>query len=539
MNRTILLSGIAAITLGIAGASQAQSTRADRAATAGLPPAAAVSSPNAVQFATAMPADASGSLVLPLAASSDLAQRAGALDAATRDAINRALTSAEFKYGAGKTLSLRGIGNWSRILIVGLGATANAADVQTAGAVAGRALMQEAGAVTVLTEGLSPAQGNDFATGMGLGEYRSDLYRTAERQPTARGATTLVGGNANAAQALYQAQGRALVDAMLWARDISNEPANVVYPQVFVERARAAFSGIRGVTIEVLDEVAMQRLGMGAILGVGRGSERPPRMLIIRYRGQGAPATGPVVLAGKGITFDSGGISIKPSTNMGNMKFDMAGAASVTGAVLSLARSGAPVDVVAIAALAENMPGGSAIRPGDVLRAMNGRTIEIGSTDAEGRLVLADALSYAQAQLRPAAVVDVATLTGAVGGALGNEYAGLFSRHPALAAQLTTAGSATGEELWQLPLHPSYAEDTGSTIADLKNGGGSGAGAGVGAYFIGEFVNRTTPWAHIDMANVGWNTSATDRSPAGAAGWGVRLLDRFVRDFAPVTAQSE
>jgi leucyl aminopeptidase len=324
---------------------------------------------------------------------------------------------------------------------------------------------------------------------------------------------------------------------MTWTRDVSNEPANVIYPESFVARAQAAFAGVRGVQIQALDVPAMERLGMGAILGVGRGSERPPRLLVVRYSGAGAPEGGPIVLAGKGITFDSGGLSLKTGDGMLNMKMDMSGAASVTGAVLALARSGAPVNVVAIAALAENMPDGDAIRPGDVLTAMNGKTIEVISTDAEGRLVLADALAWAERNLAPAAVIDVATLTGAVRGALGDEYAGLFSRHDDLAAQLEAAGRATGETLWRLPLHDSYREDIRSNIADIKNSAGSnaGAGAGTGAYFIGEFISRDIPWAHVDIANVAWS-NANDWKPDGSAAFGVRLLERFVRDFRPPSA---
>ena len=392
--------------------------------------------------------------------------------------------------------------------------------------------------MTVAAEGLSAEQLAELATGMGIGEYRSDLHDTIDRAGGDMAPTTIAASTAAAAEPLYRRRGVALIDAVTWTRDLSNEPANIVYPESFVERTRAAFAGVRGVTIEVLDVPAMERLGMGAILGVGQGSTRPPRMLIVRYRGEGAPEN-PIVMAGKGITFDSGGISIKPSANMGDMKMDMSGAASVTGAVLALARSEAPVHVVSIAALAENMPDGGAIRPADVLRAMNGKTIEIISTDAEGRLVLADALAYADARLSPAAVVDVATLTGAIGTALGDDYSGLFTRHDALATQLLSAGDATGEAMWRMPIHASYAEEAASPIADLRNGGsGGGGGASFGAYFIGEFISRSVPWAHIDMANEAWGP-ANDVKPAGSAGWGVRMLERFVRDFQPVAGEVE
>jgi leucyl aminopeptidase len=479
------------------------------------------------------PGAAGGTLVLPLGAETDLAARAGGLGRAEQQAISRALASARFNYAPRQTLNLRGIGEWDRILIVGVGSEQTAANVQMAGAVAGRTLLSDPAPVTVLAHGLSADAAASFATGLGIGHYRSDIHSSSRAEAPGPGATTLVSDVAPAVQAAFERRGAALVEAMRWSRDISNEPANIVYPEVFVSRAQVAFAGLRGVSIEVLDVPAMERLGMGALLGVGQGSARPPRLLVVRYRGAGAPEGGPIALVGKGITFDSGGISIKPSANMGNMKMDMSGAAAVTGTVLALARSGAPVDVVAVSALAENMPDGAATRPGDVLTAMNGKTIEVISTDAEGRLVLSDALVWTERNLQPAAIVDVATLTGAVGGALGDDYAGLFSRHEALASQLEASGRATGERVWRLPLHPTYATDTSSTIADIKNSGEGGAGAGTGAHFIGEFVSRDIPWAHLDIANMAYG-GANDWKPAGSAGFSVRLLEEFVRNWQPV-----
>lgn len=529
-------AALAAVSLSVALPAEAQSRRATTSAEApaALTPRAAPAVQRAVTFA-AMPSQASGALVLPLGAEGDLATRGAALSPAVREAVAAALTAARFDYKARQTLSLHGVGGWDRILVVGLLGDAKPADVQAAGTVAGRALIAQPGAMTVLTSGLSADGAAELATGLGLGQYRSDLHRTTGRDAAAPGGITLVADDASAAQAAWR-RGAALVEAMAWTRDVSNEPANVVYPESFVERARAAFAGLPGVEIEVLDVPAMQRLGMGSLLGVGQGSARPPRLLVVRYRGQGAPDAGPVALLGKGITFDSGGISIKPGANMGNMKMDMSGAASVVGAVLALAKAGAPVDVAAVAALAENMPDANAIRPGDVLAAMNGKTIEVISTDAEGRLVLADAVVWADTRLDPAAIVDVATLTGSVGGALGNDYAGLFSRHDALAEQLKTAGDATGERLWRLPLHPSYVAATSSPIADIKNSGEGGAGAGTGAHFIGYFARPETPWAHLDIANMAYG-AASDVKPAGSAGFSVRLLERFVRDFQPVAKE--
>jgi leucyl aminopeptidase len=492
---------------------------------------AAEMTPRAVNFTSTAP-QAGGALVLPLASAAALATGSAGLDEATRAGIERALASGGFGYAPRQTMVLRGIGNWDRIVLVGLGTQALPADGHWSGAVAGRTLVGEEGPITVLAGSLPAETTAAFMTGMGIGHYRSDLYRTT-REAAPVSAATVVSDNIEVARSAFEGRGTALIEAMAWTRNIANEPANVVYPETFVDRTRAAFAGIRGVTIEVLDVADMERLGMGALLGVGQGSERPPRLLVVRYRGAGAPDGGPIALIGKGITFDTGGISIKPGAGMGNMKMDMSGAAAVTGTVLALARSGAPVNVVAVSALAENMPDGGATRPGDVLTAMNGKTIEIISTDAEGRLVLADALVWTERNLQPSVVVDVATLTGAVGGALGDDYAGLFSRHDALADQLDAAGRATGERLWRLPLHPSYAQDTSSTIADIINSGAGGAGAGTGAWFIGEFISRDIPWAHLDIANMAYG-GPSDWKPAGSAGFSVRLLEQFVRDWQPV-----
>lgn len=466
---------------------------------------------------------AEGALVLLLGARDDLAARGGALNEAERASVGRALDSAGFGYGVRDSLTLRGIGEWSQIVVGGAPADMGEADQLTLGATLARALSGETGPVSILAEGLDPAVTARVATGAGVSAYRFAGYGRRAAEQEAGSALTFV---APAAEAPFNARGPGLIEGMALARDLSNEPPNVIYPETFVERTRAAFAGIAGVEIEVLDERRMEQLGMGAILSVGQGSERPPRMMIVRYRGAGS-ADQPVVLAGKGITFDSGGLNIKTGGGMGSMKMDMSGAASVMGATLALARQQAPVHVAAIAALAENMPDGGAARPSDVVTAMNGLSIEIGSTDAEGRMVLADALSYAEAHLDPAAIVDVATLTGSVGGALGVDYAGLFSRHDALADQLMAAGRAVNEPLWRLPLHPAYQGRLSSNVADLKNTGSAGPGAGTGAHFIGAFVDPQTPWAHLDIAAVAWDAS-------GSAGYSVRLLEEFVRNWTPV-----
>lgn len=485
-------------------------------------PAAAVP---AATVATQTPA--TGTLVLPLARAADLAAVGTSLDAAARDAVGRALSAAAFDYKARSSLSLHGIGGYDRLLIVGLGdKPPTPLDLRALGGITAR----EAGkdkAVALVASQLPATAAADVVLGYRLGSYSFDTYKKPEK-PAARAALTIVGSGDPEGAA-------AVADAVVFARDLVAEPANIIYPESFVERTRAAFAGVAGVRIEVLDVPAMEKLGMGAILSVGKGSVRPPRLLMVEYKGAGAPAR-PIVLPGKGITFDSGGISLKAGAGMWRMKNDMAGAASVVGGVLALAKARAPVNVVAIAALAENMPDGAASRPGDVVRAMNGKTIEIISTDAEGRLVLADALAYAEKRYDPAAIVDVATLTGAVGGALGNEYAGLFSRHDALAEQLLAAGKATGEELWRLPLHPNHLDDIKSDYADIRNSTeGNQPGASHGAVFIGHFADPATPWAHLDIAATAMSSEATPTVPKGAVGYGVQLLDRFVRDFRPVS----
>ena len=502
-------------------------------ATASPLPATAAVRP--VEFAAQAPTE--GTLVIPLRNADHLAHAADTLDPPSRAAIARSLAAAEFDFKRDSTLSLRGIGPWTEIIVIGVGEPPfEARYLQDVGGTAA----QEAGKgrLTVLTETIPsaiPDGGLQIATGAVLGGYSFDRYK-AKKEDRAAAPVTIVTGDGEAGER-FRRRWAALAEAVTFTRDLATEPANVLFPAEFVARTRTAFRGVANVSIDVLDVPAMERLGMGSILAVGRGSARPPRMLIVHYRGaSGAP----VALVGKGITFDSGGISIKPGSGMWLMKGDMAGAAAVIGTALSLAKSRAPVNVVAIAALAENMPDGNATRPGDVVRAMNGKTIEIHNTDAEGRLVLADGVAYAERQYRPAAIVDVATLTGAVTTALGDEYAGLMTRHDFLADQLAAAGRATGEELWRLPLHPNYAEDMKSDIADIKNVVEGGApGAGFGGHFIGEFV-AATPWAHLDIASVDWRSSALPTVPKGSAGFGVRLLDQFVRNFrAPAAATGE
>jgi leucyl aminopeptidase len=273
----------------------------------------------------------------------------------------------------------------------------------------------------------------------------------------------------------------------------------------------------------------MERLGMGALLAVGRGSERESRLLAIRWNG-GAPGERPTVFVGKGVTFDTGGISLKPPAGMEDMKWDMGGAAAVAGALLALASRKARANVIGVMGLVENMPDGKAQRPGDIVTTMSGQTVEVLNTDAEGRLVLCDALHWAQEHYDPARIIDLATLTGAMIISLGHEYGGMFANDDELAAQLAAAGQATGEKLWRMPLAENYDKLIDSPVADIKNVGPREAGAITAAQFLQRFVRSGTPWAHLDIAGMVWASKAGDTWDKGATGFGVRLLDRFVRD---------
>lgn len=439
------------------------------------------------------------------------------------------IAAEEFTGKSGETLAIPAGPGRPSIMLFGAAEDDGGPDWSGIAGTISRSWRDEKGEIAIV--GLPDAQAMaDAALGAQLGQYRFDRYKSDRTAPPAQ-RLTIVGPAAQAAQSLWENRHRHLAEGVFLARDLVNEPANVIYPASFVERARAALRGVPGVTIEVLDEAALRRRGMGAIVGVGQGSPRGSRLMVMTYRGaEGAP----IALAGKGITFDSGGISLKPGSGMWEMKGDMSGAAAVTGALLSLAKSRAPVHVVALAALAENMPGDNAQRPGDVVRTLSGKTIEIRSTDAEGRLVLADAIEYAVQEKRPYAVADIATLTGSQVAALGPEFAGLFAREDAYAQAALAAGEATGEVLWRLPLHPAYREAIKSPIADIKNSEASPApGASAGAHFIEYFVPEDMPWVHIDMASVDRSEGDRPTVPAGARGFGVRLLDELARSWRP------
>lgn len=488
-----------------------------------------------VDFAAAeLPA--AGTLVLPASPESVISPAAAALV----DQLSPAIAAAGFDGEPGASLTLFGSGGYESVILLGVGAEPlQARDLELlGGSLAGVLLASESRPERVhfMLDGLAadePRASTSVALGLDAGAYRFGRYKTDEEtRSQLETETTVVLHTANPQQALaaWRDDASLVAASVSFARDLISEPANVIYPESFVERTRAAFKGVDGVSIRVLDERDMEKRKMGSLLGVGMGSVRPPRLLVVEYAG-GESGAAPVVFAGKGVTFDSGGISIKGGNGMWRMKYDMSGAAAVTGAVLALARRGAPVNAVAVAALVENMPSQKAQRPGDVRTAMSGTTIEVINTDAEGRLILADALWFAQEEYDPAVLIDLATLTGSIRVALGAAYAGLFSRHDALAEQLLRAGEAAGEPVWRMPLHEEFVKAIKSDIADVKNSveGGYG-GASTGAEFIGTFVKPETVWAHLDIAGKAWEFEGRTTTPKGAAGWGVRLLDQWVRD---------
>ena len=420
-----------------------------------------------------------------------------------------------------------------RLLVVGTGADVSSADAaeKLGGAVVARLLTSgERDAVIDLT-GLD--YDADAAARVALGAvlrgWRYDKYRTRmkdKQKPTLTN-VTVVGGGAGAEQR-YATRYAGLAEGVSLTRELVTEPANIIYPESFVERFRQRAKGC-GLEIEVLGKADMEQLGMGALLGVSQGSVREPQLLILRWNGGGEGVT-PTVFVGKGVTFDTGGISIKPAQNMEMMKWDMGGAGAVAGALLALARRKAKANIVGVCGLVENMPDGNAQRPGDVVTTMSGQTVEVINTDAEGRLVLCDALTWVQKHVKPKVIVDLATLTGAMVISLGHEYAGIFANDEKLAANLIKAGEATGDKLWRQPMGEAYDRLIDSPIADMKNVGPREAGSITAAQFIKRYIDDGVAWAHLDIAGMAWSDKPSATYDKGATGYGVRLLDQFVED---------
>jgi leucyl aminopeptidase len=421
----------------------------------------------------------------------------------------------------------------TRLIVVGTGKAADRKPqdlVKLGGAAMGRvpASASDATVILELADGVLKADAAaNVALGATLRGYSFDRYKTKKKDDDvpAKGKVTLGVADVAAARKAWGTR-EPVAEGVIIARDLVNEPPNVLYPVEFAKRAAALRK--LGVGIDILDVKAMEKLGMGALLGVGQGSRRDSRVVIMRWNG-GKKGTPPVAFIGKGVCFDTGGISIKPAASMEDMKGDMAGAACVVGLMHALAGRKAKVNAIGAIGLVENMPDGNAQRPGDIVTSMSGQTIEIINTDAEGRLVLADVVHYVNTKYKPKFMVDLATLTGAILVALGQEHAGLFSNDDKLSEQLMQAGLDTAEKVWRMPLAPEYDKMIDSKFADMKNTGGRFGGSITAAHFIGRFVGKT-PWAHLDIAGTGFASPASDINKSWGSGWGVRLLDHLVAE---------
>jgi leucyl aminopeptidase len=459
----------------------------------------------------------------------------GNLPADLAEPVREAAAASRFTGKTGQVFEafVSGEAGLSRLALVGIG---------KAGGTERLAALERAGGALVakyLTSG-ETVLGIDFAgtaltateaaavlLGARLRGWRHDVYRTrlTEEQKVSLASIVAIAAPEGADSAWVTEA--ALAEGIEFTRELVTEPANVIYPESFVERCRARFAGT-GVDLVVLDKAALEALGMGALLGVAQGSVKEARVLALRWKGRAGAR--PTAFVGKGVTFDTGGISIKPAGGMEDMKWDMGGAGAVAGTLLALALRKAEADVIGVVGLVENMPDGNAQRPGDVVTSMSGQTIEVINTDAEGRLVLCDVLTWVQKVYSPATIVDLATLTGAIMVSLGHEYAGLFANDDLLASQLDAAGKASGDKLWRLPLGPAYDKLIDSPIADMKNVGPRLGGSITAAQFIKRYIDDGVAWAHLDIAGTVWADKPGATHDKGATGFGVRLLDRYVRD---------
>ncbi len=472
-----------------------------------------------------------GRVVVYVGAGGELSALGQRLDEATGGRIAAAIEMTDFSGAFGETLALPAMMPYRNVVLIGAGEEdLNARRLHDLGGHAAMAEDDEDGLALIidgLAGGLENA-GAHIAFGYALGDYDFGAYRT-ENEAVEDGEVRLVGAGASDAQT-FETDLAYVAEGVTLARDLGTEPGNALWPQRFVERVEDAFEGVDNIRITVLDADDIRQRGMGALMGVGQGSIHDPRLMIVEYRG-GDRGDAPIALVGKGVTFDTGGISIKNSQGMWYMKSDMSGAAAVAGAVLAAAERGETINLVGVMPLAENMPSQDAIRPGDVLTSMSGRTVEVLNTDAEGRLMLLDAVHYAQEEYEPRMLLNIATLTGSAGRAVGDEYAVVITRDMALSLEMMEIGAAAGEDVWPLPLHPNHFRQIESQIADIKNIGGS-PGASIGAAVIGAFIAEDLPWVHLDIAGVDWRDEGTPTAPVGHAGWGVRFMDALVREEA-------
>jgi leucyl aminopeptidase len=476
----------------------------------------------------------SGALVLGVPDGNKLGAVAKDVDKATDGALTRALKHSSFEGKARQILDVVAPAGLalSRIVLVGLGKEDMSEKEQAD--MGGRIFAHLAGVSEKTASVAVDFGGKDqrgmatqIAFGAQLRSYQFAKYRTKKRplkKHSLTALTILVKGAATARRA-FGALSK-VADGVFFTRDLVSEPPNKLYPATFAREVRKLTS--LGVKVEILGEKQMAKLGMGSLLGVGLGSRRESQLVVMQWNG-GPKTRKPIAFIGKGVTFDTGGISLKPPAGMGDMKWDMGGAGTVSGLMKAIAGRKSKANVIGIIGLVENMPDGNAQRPGDIVTSMSGQTIEVLNTDAEGRLVLADALWYCQDRFKPRFMVDLATLTGAIIVGLGHEFAGLFSNDDTLSERLSAAGETTGEKVWRMPIADAYDKMLNSDVADMKNIGGRDAGASVAAQFLQRFTNKV-PWAHLDIAGMAWSNKTGDTVPKGGTGYGVRLLDRLIKD---------
>lgn len=452
-------------------------------------------------------------------------------DAATSGALSKARDVSRFTGSSGQTLEVTvpaGL-KVERVLLIGIGELDKMDETKwaEAGGVITAALAGSGSNEAAIVADIEGADALSLAEGALLRGYRFDKYRTKEPESKKPTLEKLIVQAAKSQECndLFSARQK-VVDGVFFTRDLVSEPANILYPESFAEEIKSLSA--LGVDVEVLGEAEMTKLGMGALLGVGQGSARESQLVIMRWNGAEKDDQ-PISFIGKGVTFDTGGISLKPGAGMEQMKWDMGGAGTVVGLMKALAGRKAKVNVVATVGLVENMPSGKAQRPGDVVTSMSGQTIEILNTDAEGRLVLADAMWYTQDRFKPKFMIDLATLTGAIITSLGHEHAGMFTDSDELSDRLTEAGLATGDKVWRMPLHANYDKLIDCPTADMKNIGGPAAGSITAAQFLKRYANDV-PWVHLDIAGTVWSEKDLPLSEKGGTGFGVRLLDRFVAD---------
>ena len=474
-------------------------------------------------------------LIIPLTTDRTLGKKAHVLNEKSSGALTRAMDAQKFTGKKDEYIIITAPAQsaYHFIILVGMGKK-KTLDALAAQCIGGKTFSQiKESKVDVLLEDVASIDeiAANFAYGMVLKSYEFTKYKSkGEKKKSSKlKQIHVVLSQWKEAQASFKILEKIAAGVFL-ARDLTSEPPNFLYPESYAKYIKSQLDPL-GVKVTILDETQMRAKGMGALLGVGQGSARKPYLVIMEWQGSKEKKEAPLAFVGKGVTFDTGGISLKPSANMDEMKYDMAGSAAVVGLMKAVAGRKATANVVGVVGLVENMPGGNAQRPGDIVHSMSGQTIEVLNTDAEGRLVLADALWYCQEHYHPKVIVDLATLTGAIVITFGSEYAGLFSNDRKLTRKLIASGEKTAEKLWELPLGKAYDKMLESPAADMQNiGNERGAGSITAAQFLQRFINKDVAWAHLDIAGVAWAKKVRDLCPKGATAFGVRLLDCFIKE---------